>query len=92
MDFRTELLLRLGFAPDVVVKDRVTVFDGRGIAVEGHDGFYEYGASRIVLRLKAREYLIIKGEKLSVREVNPSEVLITGKIAEVVRNEKPDTD
>ena len=83
--------MRLGYAPEnVVAKDRVTVFDGRGLVVEGHNGFHEYGANRIVLRLKSKEFLIIGGEKLAVREVNPTEVLVTGKIAEVRRCEKPD--
>ena len=81
-NFYDEMIFRLGMSPEETVGKRVTIFDMRGVVVEGHNGVSSVKENEIVLRYK-REKLRIIGQNLSIAEFGGDEVFIKGRIISV---------
>ncbi len=68
----------------------VTVVGFKEVKVEGHRGISSYSNSEIVLRINGGK-ISIKGENLTLTEVNGEEVFIKGDIVAVERCKNENT-
>ena len=59
---------------------RVTVFGFMGVRIEGHGGILDYTEHEVTVRIH-REKLMVRGEKLHVRELSRDELFIAGRIS-----------
>lgn len=68
---------------------KITVINGVAVLIEGHRGVISLESNEIKLRIN-KNYIIISGESLNVKEISDSDAYIIGKIArtEIVNNEK----
>lgn len=68
---------------------KITVINGVGVIVEGHRGVIALASNEIKLRIN-KNYIIIYGESLRIKEISDSDAYIVGKIikTEIVNNEK----
>lgn len=83
--FIDEVMFKLGITPDGSLGgDRVSVFSGRGVFVEGHKGIVSFSDSEIEIKLRGAR-LKLSGSGLSIKEINPDEIFIVGQVVSVVR-------
>lgn len=86
MSFYNEIVFKLGLSPEECVGgDRVSIFEGKGVLIEGHKGIFSFSPEKITVRMKKR-YVSIHGAGLKVIEINSDELYIGGEIMTVERD------
>lgn len=69
---------------DAIGGAKLTIVDFSAILIEGHKGVFHYGTEEIIIQLpKGR--LVLQGEKLEIEEINREEIVIKGKISQIMR-------
>ena len=85
MSFLSNTLLKLGVNPENLIGgNKITLYDGKGIFIEGHNGIFSYEPNQIIVKLK-KENLSVEGKGLKIIEINKDELYIVGKIIKIER-------
>ncbi|MFA5449421.1 MAG: YabP/YqfC family sporulation protein [Clostridia bacterium] len=86
MSILNNIIIKLGLSlEDCVGGDRISIFDGKGVFIEGHRGIFSYTDEQLVVKLK-RGKVTVDGAALKIVELNNAEIYITGgKINAVTR-------
>lgn len=78
---------KLGVIPDSAVGfERISIFDGKYVYVEGHRGIERYSEEEVVVRLNKKKKAVITGENLFIKEANADEIFIVGNVRNVVKD------
>jgi sporulation protein YqfC len=85
MSFVNNALLKLGIDPqNLVGGNKISMFDGKAVFIEGHNGIFSYEPEQIIVKLK-KENLAVEGKGLKIIEINKDELYIVGTIVKIER-------
>ena len=83
MSFYNSILKKLNINPENNIGgNKISLFDGKGALIEGHNGIFSYAPTEIIIKLK-KQNLTLNGNNLKVAEINKDELYITGQILKV---------